>query len=89
VKYTSWALAFILPDTKLADALLLAEKLRKVSGNVQPPWNQSQLSLSASVVEAVARPDYDAEDIITDLINRAEFGLEEARKKGGDAVLSL
>jgi len=89
VKYTSWALAFILPDTKLADALLLAEKLRKVSGNVQPPWNQSQPSLSASVVEAVSRPEYDAEDIITDLINRAEFGLEEARKKGGDAVLSL
>jgi diguanylate cyclase (GGDEF)-like protein len=89
VKYTSWALAFILPDTKLADALVLAEKLRKVSANVRPPWNQSELSLSASVVEAVNRPDYDAEDIITDLINRAEFGLEEARKKGGDAVLSL
>lgn len=89
VKYTSWALAFILPDTKLADALQLAEKFRMVSASVRPPWNQSELSLSASVVEAVSRPDYDAEDIITDLINRAEFGLEEARKKGGNAVLSL
>ncbi|MBI1750530.1 MAG: tetratricopeptide repeat protein [Acidobacteria bacterium] len=89
VKYTSWALAFVLPDTKLADACALADKLRKVSANVRPPWNQSALPLSASVVEAVNRPDYDAEDIVTDLINRAEFGLEEARKKGGDAVLSL
>ena len=89
VKYTSWALAFILPDTKLADAVILAEKLRKVSASVRPPWNQAALSLSASVVEAVNRPDYEAEDIVTDLINRAEFGLEEARKKGGDAVLSL
>ncbi len=89
VKYTSWALAFILPDTKLADAQLLAEKLRKVSSNVHPPWNQGALSLSASVVEAVNRPDFDAEDIVTDLINRAEFGLDEARKKGGDAVICL
>jgi diguanylate cyclase (GGDEF)-like protein len=89
VKYTSWALAFILPDTKLADACALAEKLRKVSSNVHPPWNQSGVPLSASVVEAVNRPDYDAEDIVTDLINRAEFGLEEARKKGGDAVHAM
>jgi diguanylate cyclase (GGDEF)-like protein len=89
VKYTSWALAFILPDTKLADAQVLAEKLRRVSASVKPPWNQSEISLSASVVEAVNRPDYEAEDIITDLINRAEFGLEELRKKGGNTVLSL
>jgi diguanylate cyclase (GGDEF)-like protein len=89
VKYTSWALAFILPDTKLADAQVLAEKLRRVSASVKPPWNQSEISLSASVVEAESRTDYDAEDIITDLINRAEFGLEEARKKGGNAVLSI
>jgi hypothetical protein len=40
------------------------------------------------VVEAVSRPDYDSEDIVTDLINRAEFGLETARKKGGDVVVS-
>ncbi len=89
VKYTSWALAFILPDTKLAEAQALAEKLRRVSVTVRPAWNQTALSLSASVVEAVNRPDYDAEDIVTDLINRAEFGLEEARKKGGDAVFTL
>jgi len=89
VKYTSWAVAFILPDTKLADARALAEKLRKVSANVRPPWNQSGFTLSAAVVEAVSRPDFDAEDIVTDLINRAEFGLEEARKKGGDAVLTV
>ncbi len=89
VKYTSWALAFILPDTKLTEAQALAEKLRKVSASIRPPWNQSAISLSASVVEAVNRADYEAEDIVTDLINRAEFGLEEARKKGGDAVFTL
>jgi len=40
-------------------------------------------------VEAVAKHDYDSEDIVTDLINRAEFSVEEARKKGGDTVVTL
>jgi hypothetical protein len=40
-------------------------------------------------VEAVAKPDYDSEDIVTDMINRAEFSTEEARKRGGDTVVAL
>jgi len=35
---------------------------------------------------SVARPDFDSEDIVTDLINRAEFSLEEARKRGDTMV---
>ena len=38
VKYTSWAIAFILPDTPLAGAQLLADKLRKAGAEVRPPW---------------------------------------------------
>jgi hypothetical protein len=40
-------------------------------------------------VEAVAKPDYESEDIVTDLMNRAEFSVEEARKRGGDTVVTL
>jgi len=36
-----------------------------------------------------SKPDYDSEDIVTDLINRAEFSIEEARKKGGDSIVAL
>jgi len=92
VKYTAWALAFILPDTPLAAANSLAEKLRKAAQGVKPPaaaGNQTGLTLSATVVEALSRPDYESEDIVTDLINRAETGLEEARKKGGDTTVSI
>ncbi len=89
VKYTAWSLAFILPDTTLAGAKSLAEKLRKAAAGVCPPWNAMQLTLSAAVAEAVARSDYESEDIVTDLINRAEASLDEARKKGGDAIVSL
>jgi diguanylate cyclase (GGDEF)-like protein len=88
VKYSAWALALILPDTGLEGARALAEKLRQVAAGVRPPWNKTPLALSAAAVEAVGRPDYESEDIVTDLINRAEFCLEEARKKGGGLLVS-
>ncbi len=89
VKYTSWSLAFILPDTTLAGAQNLADKLRRAASGLRPPWDSTQITLSAGIVEAVPKPDYDSEDIVTDLINRAEFSIEEARKRGGDTVVAL
>jgi diguanylate cyclase (GGDEF)-like protein len=89
VKYTSWALAFILPDTPLSGARTLAEKLKKATGSVRAPWDGAQMTLSVSIAEVVARQDFDNEDVITDLINRAEMGLEEARKRGGNEIVSL
>jgi diguanylate cyclase (GGDEF)-like protein len=82
VKYTSWAIAFILPDTALAGAESQAEKLRQAGAGVRPPWDDAPLALSASVAEAMARPDYESEDIVTELINRAEAGLDEAQRRG-------
>jgi len=87
VKYTSWALAFILPDTTTSGAQNLVEKLRRAAAGVRPPWDSTQITLSAGIVEAAARQDYESEDIVTDLINRAEFTIEEARKLGGDTVV--
>ena len=87
VKYTSWALAFILPDTTSSGAQNLVEKLRRAAAGVRPPWDSTQITLSAGVVEAAARQEFESEDIVTDLINRAEFSIEEARKQGGDTVI--
>jgi diguanylate cyclase (GGDEF)-like protein len=89
VKYTSWSLAFILPDTTLAGAQNLADKLRRAASGVRPPWDSTQITLSAGIVEAVAKADYESEDIVTDLINRAENSAEEARKQGGDTIVAL
>ena len=89
VKYTSWSLAFILPDTTLAGAQNLADKLRRAASGLRPPWDSTQITLSAGIVEAVPKHEYDSEDIVTDLINRAEFSIEEARKRGGDTVVTL
>jgi len=87
VKYTSWALAFILPDTNISGAQNLVDKLKRAAAGVRPPWDSTQITLSAGVVEAAARQEYDSEDIVTDLINRAEFSVEEARKRGGDVIV--
>jgi diguanylate cyclase (GGDEF)-like protein len=88
VKYTAWSLAFILPDTTLAGAQNLADKLKRAATGLRPPWDSTAITLSAGIVEAVPRPDFDSEDIVTDLINRAEHSTEEARKKG-DTVVAL
>jgi diguanylate cyclase (GGDEF)-like protein len=88
VKYTSWGIAVVLPDTPLTGAQLLAEKLRKAAAQVQPQWGGGPLTVSASVVEAVGRVDYDSEDIVTELINRAEAGLAETIELGGDAIVA-
>lgn len=89
VKYTSWSLAFILPDTNLSGAQNLVDKLRRAASGLRPPWDSTAITLSAGIVEALAKPDYESEDIVTDLINRAEHSIEEARKKGGDAIIAF
>jgi diguanylate cyclase (GGDEF)-like protein len=89
IKYTSWALAVVLPDTPLAGAQVFAEKLRKTVSGLRPPWDGGQLTMSFAVAEAMTRQDYDNEDVVTDLINRVESGLEEARKRGGNEIVAL
>ena len=89
VKYTAWALAFILPETPATGAQVLAEKLRRTASALRPPWDGAPSSVSAAVVEAAIRPEFDGEDIATELINRAEIALERTRSKGGDTIVSL
>jgi len=88
IKYTAWALAFVLPDTPLPGARFLAEKVRKMVSKLRPPWDGKSATMSLVVAEAVVRPEFENEDIVTELINRAEASLEETRKRGGDTILS-
>jgi diguanylate cyclase (GGDEF)-like protein len=89
IKYTSWALAVVLPDTPLSGAQTFAEKLKKLVGGLRPPWEGGRLTMSVAVAEAIVRQEYDNEDVVTDLINRVESGLEEARKRGGNEIIAL
>ncbi len=89
VKYTAWSLVFILPDTPLDNARLLAEKLRQVAAKIRPPWDAQDLTISAVVAEASSHPADDTEDRVTEWINRAEAGLDEVRQGGGNTVVAL
>lgn len=89
VKYTTWSLVFILPDTSLESARMLADKLRQVAAAVRPAWGGQDLTGSAVVAESTARPVDETEDRVTEWINRAENGLDEVRQRGGNALVSL
>jgi hypothetical protein len=45
--------------------------------------------MSVAVAEALTKQDFDNEDVVTELINRVEAGLEEARKRGGNEIVAL
>lgn len=89
VKYTAWSLVFVLPNTSLENASALAEKLRQTAGAVRPSWGSQDLTVSAIVAEASSRPGDENEDRVTEWINRAEAGLDEARERGGSALVPL
>ena len=89
VKYTAWSLVFILPDTSLESARNLAEKLRQVAATARPSWGEADLTISAVVAESSSRPGDESEDRVTEWINRAEAGLDEARQRGGNTLVSL
>ena len=89
VKYTAWSLVFVLPNTSLENARALADKLLQVAVTVSPPWGDTQLTTSAIVAEASTRPGDETEDRVTEWINRAEAGLDEARQRGGNVLVPL
>jgi diguanylate cyclase (GGDEF)-like protein len=89
VKYTAWSLVFVLPNTSLDNARAIADKLRQIAATVRPSWGEQDLTASAIVAEASSRPGDDTEDRVTEWINRAEAGLDEARQKGGNILVPL
>lgn len=89
VKYTAWSLAFILPDTSVDNAKILAEKLKKAAAGVRPSWDGKDLTMSAIVAEASSRPGDETEDRVTEWINRAEYGIEELRQGAGGQLVAL
>jgi diguanylate cyclase (GGDEF)-like protein len=89
VKYTAWSLVFILPDTAFDNAKALAEKLRQVASTVEPSWGKQDMTISAVVAQATARPSDENEDRVTEWMNRAEAGLDEARQRGGNTLVEL
>jgi diguanylate cyclase (GGDEF)-like protein len=86
-RYTGTTLAVLMGDTTADKVKPVVEKLRATMAKLALPGNKDSVSFSAGVSEAVIRPDYDPVDIVTDVVNRAEFSSEAARKKGNAVVI--
>lgn len=79
IRYDTTTIALVLPDTKGQDGIAVVEKLRKVVSTIK--LNNESLPLSGGVAQAVVKEDMETVDSVTDIINRAEAALEQARKE--------
>jgi len=89
VKYSAWSLVFVLPDTPLPEARALAERLLQAAATVRAPWGALDTTVSSVVAQVSMRPGDDAEDRVTEWINRVEAGIEEACQRSGKTLLAL
>src|SRR5206468_10123047 len=74
-RYASNAVAIILGETAEKEAVLVAEKMRRVMGSAVPEKGLAT-QFNAGIAEAVMKQEFDPVDIVTELINRAERSLE-------------
>jgi len=93
-RYDTTTIAIILGDTAEKEAMMAIEKLRKVIAEVRLSGKDGSgkgqsLEFSAGLAEAVVRESYDPVDIVTEVINRAEFALATSAAQGPGKVVAL
>lgn len=89
LRYDLTTIALVLSDTSEKNAFLVVDKMRKVLAPTKIPSTDRQPSLSVGIAEAVLQPQFDAVDVVTEVINRVEAALDEARTEGGNKAHSL
>jgi diguanylate cyclase (GGDEF)-like protein len=80
-RYAANAIAIVLGETAEPEALRVVEKMRRL---ITTAIGEQQIanSLNAGIAEAVIRAQFDAVDIVTEVINRAERALEKSVAEG-------
>jgi len=87
-RYETTSIALVLGETGEAEAVLAVEKLRKLLADIRLPGKDEPLPFNAGVAEAVVRQPFEAVDIVTEVINRAEHALESAIGQGLGKVVN-
>lgn len=88
-RYGTTSIALVLTETAEKEALLAAEKLRKLIADIRVPEKDVPLVFHAGIAEAVVRPNFDPVDIVTEVINRAELALDQSITEGDGKVVAL
>jgi len=87
VRYDLSSVAVILPDTTDKNSFFVIEKMRKALADFRVGGGRP-LEITVGIAEAVANPQYDAIDILTEVMNRAESALDAARADGPNSARS-
>jgi diguanylate cyclase (GGDEF)-like protein len=88
LRYELTTIALVLGDTNDKNCFFLVDKLRKALSNMRVPGSHRPISVAVGIAEAVMQLKYDAVDIVTEVMNRAEQALENARAEGPNAAQS-
>src|SRR5580700_6191039 len=93
-RYDTTTIAIILGETAEKEAMMAIEKLRKIIAGVRLPAKDGAekglaMEFSAGLAEAVVKESYDPEDIVTEVINRAEHALATSLGQGHGRVVAL
>ncbi len=89
VRYDRNTIAVLLGDTNDKNAFFVIDKMRKLLSTTFIPGREEPVPITAGIAEAVLQARFDAVDIVTELINRAESALEQARQAGLGQAKSL
>ena len=89
VRYDRTTIALLLADTNEKNGFFVVDKLRKVFSDVKIPNTDRVMPLTVGIAEAAALSKFDAVDIVTEVINRAETALETALGKGANSAHSI
>ncbi len=93
-RYDTTTIAILLGETAEKEAMMAVEKLRKIISNVRFPAKDGAAQgapalFSAGLAEAVIRTEYDAVDVVTEVINRAEHALAQGMSQGPGKIVAL
>ena len=88
-RYEMTTVALVLGETAQKEASAAVDKLRKLLSEVRLPGTEEPVAFNAGLAEAVVRQEYDAVDIVTEVINRAELALDAALSSGAGKMVAL
>ncbi len=88
-RYETTSIAIVLGETSEKEGIMAAEKLQRLLAQVRLPEKQESIHFNAGLAEAVLRGEYDPVDIVTEVINRAEQALYNAKTQGVGKTVAL
>ena len=88
-RYDTTSVALVLGGARESEALSSVDHLRKLMAEVRLPGKDESIPFDAGLAEAALRPEFDAVDIVTEVINRAEQARDAAMAQGAGNVVAL